>query len=391
MIARPQHRQGSGIEVVLQFVQRRQQQQEQQLQALVDIPQIGDALPHAATADVPAGNTADPVASQAAGNNSAAAAASTAGPSVAAIHISDPNAPAGDNPIPAALASASSPAAPVPNRPLAGPTGPTVAGPGAASKPASEPASSQHMADAYVSRPHLSPAIQSLWRLRDGTLRPRPTAEERAALNISSQEHAAAWPMNVTELARRIRVMQDALSTVGADGSGNQTSSASSPGSQDSAVPNPTGPGDDSSQATGSRPSDQHSYQNVNGTPQQRADPSSVRVSGGGMSEEPVIAQSRSNRQRTEGQASAESTPEVLGDEPSAGSASDAAGRADGGAPTEAERRKHEEREQYVETLLDVVEDMHHFYGLPCQRDTTRIDLLQTATAALEVRCCQSF
>lgn len=67
---------------------------------------------------------------------------------------------------------------------------------------------------AYPDRAHLSPAIQALWRLREGTLRPRPTEPERVRLGIPpprTQDYQAAWPVDKLAMSQRALQLRDAL------------------------------------------------------------------------------------------------------------------------------------------------------------------------------------
>ena len=81
-----------------------------------------------------------------------------------------------------------------------------MASPGAAQAPVPTPP--------YSNRPHLSPAIQALWRLREGTLRPQPSEQERHALGIPpprSLEYQAVWPVDDLAVVERVQQLQAAL------------------------------------------------------------------------------------------------------------------------------------------------------------------------------------
>ena len=118
--------------------------------------------------------------------------------------------PTGEPPVDLGVPEATavgSTATPIPSIP-SGPSGRHAAMPGATQPPV--PVSPG------LDRAGLSPAIQALWRLRDGTLRPRPTEEERVALGIPPQqsaEYEATWPSDVSPATLRQQLQQHQVST----------------------------------------------------------------------------------------------------------------------------------------------------------------------------------
>ena len=70
------------------------------------------------------------------------------------------------------------------------------------------------MTPAYSNRAHLPPAIQALWRMRDGTLRPWPSEQERHALGIPpprSPEYQAVWPVDALVMVERAQQLKAGL------------------------------------------------------------------------------------------------------------------------------------------------------------------------------------